>query len=228
MAVAPRGKVLLRGREPAAAAPAATGLAGCSFTACPKVCFVMTTILFLFPTWALLRVVRRRGFLRSAVQGELLVGVAMIAGQLAAEPLGRLEAVALLLRGELDLGDDQPLEITVVDVDVGAMSVLQWHEEAALRDASRLGQLPELIEAVRVERDFDLLPSLAGPLLGGEQLLVVEAAQANLDALVDRQVALDDAGRLMLVEARGLRSMRNFRSVSCIPSGLRAGRESAR
>src|SRR4026207_79355 len=82
---------------------------------------------------------------RTTLWGSLgrqrLVQVAMISGDLLAEPLGRLERERLLLRGKLDLGYDQALQIAGVDVDLDLETVVLDHVPALVEPAT-LGQRP--------------------------------------------------------------------------------------
>ena len=61
-----------------------------------------------------------------------------------------------------------------------------------LPQAAWLGQRPERVELVCAQGDLDLDPGFALPQLCRQQALLVELAQANLDALAAGHVALFD------------------------------------
>ena len=76
---------------------------------------------------------------------------------------------------------------------------------APLRDAPSLGQRPQGLELVLGQLDLFLAPHLARALLDRQQGLIVLAAHADLGlTLDDRQVALLDARRVVVVQPLGL------------------------
>src|SRR6478609_7425616 len=96
---------------------------------------------------------------------ERLVLVPRVVGDLASEPLGRLERLRGPLVGELDLDDVQALEVTTVAVQLERQVAGARDQVAALAHAAGLGQRPEALEAIAGDRELLLLPRPAGPLL---------------------------------------------------------------
>ncbi|HEX3736048.1 MAG TPA: hypothetical protein VHV53_00775 [Solirubrobacterales bacterium] len=83
--------------------------------------------------------------------------VALVSGQLGAQPRWRRETVGLLARVELDLGDAQSVQRPRVDVDLGPAPVTQRHVVADLAQP-HLGALVEGEVAL-----LDLGPAALGP-----------------------------------------------------------------
>ena len=134
---------------------------------------------------------RRSRVARAAVDGEALVQKSRVPGHLIAEPCGRLEASRLLLGVELDLGDDQALELVLVEVDLDLEAIV-GDDVAALPQAPALGQWPECLELLAAQLDLGLPAGEARPPLHGQQRLLPLPAEANLAVCADREVALLD------------------------------------
>src|SRR4029450_12065759 len=140
--------------------------------------------------------------LRRAAQGEALVRVSGIPGHLVAEPVRGFEGPARLLGVELDLTYNHPPERSFEHVDLERQLVM-WHLIPALRHAPALGQRPQGGELLLAQIHLFLAPDLARASLHGQHRLAVLAAQPHLRlSLDDRQVALLDLDRQVLVEPR--------------------------
>jgi hypothetical protein len=118
--------------------------------------------------------------------------MAGVAGLRLVEPRGWVGGLRLLAGAELDLGGDQSLQRSPVDIDLDRAR-LGWHVVARLRESPAGGERPQRFELLGAELDLDLGPLRPGAALDGQKAALAAAAQAHLDLVrLDRQVALLD------------------------------------
>src|SRR5262249_10507519 len=118
--------------------------------------------------------------LGQAVARQSLVLVARVVGDLAPEPVRRLERVGPIRIGELDLRDDRALERPAVDVELDLRAAAGGDDVAALLDAAALGKRPQPVEALGADLEFLLGALAAGALLDGHHGAAAAAADAHL------------------------------------------------
>ena len=80
----------------------------------------------------------------------------MVSRDLLAQPVRRLELIRLLLGWKLDLGDNQSLQVALVDVDFDPQALVR-ENVASLPKPTALGQRPETVEPLAVELDLGFL-----------------------------------------------------------------------
>ena len=133
-----------------------------------------------------------------------LVRVAVVAGDLPAEPLGRVEPVAFGLRVELHLHNDHSRQLALEHIDFD-LARCTWSEVADLLHPSALGERPQGLELLGLERDLLLGPDPPRASLHGQRHLAVAAAKPDLgpSAALDREVALLDSRRLASADPVG-------------------------
>ena len=126
--------------------------------------------------------------------------------------------LALGHRVELDLGGDQAVEVTTVDIDFRGEAV-ERHIEAALREPPALGRRPEGFELLWGDFDLLLQAVAAGASLHRQETLCTNSSHPNLRLGVGGEVTLLDLLRAATLEAIG--SMRHqelpldFRRQAC-------------
>lgn len=94
---------------------------------------------------------------------------------------------------ELDLDEPASGEIAVEQVELRGEPAVERHEVPALRDPQLGGRCPQFVELGRIEVTFDLDPVAARPGLDGEDVAVVDAADADGDAAGGEVALLDPA-----------------------------------
>src|SRR6476619_2705794 len=99
--------------------------------------------------------------LRSTATRQGFVQVALIPGDLLPDPIGWLEGPCLVLRAELDLRHNEPLQVALVDVDLDLEFVARNHVSALVEPAP-LGERPEALEGLLVDFHLGLVTRDAG------------------------------------------------------------------